>query len=134
MSDLVQTLYDKGVRFCLDVGTVGGSAEAWMSPAAVWAYLENPGLYRARVAGFDTVELYREWMDTEGTVQCTHSGCRAFVSGHTQLEPGQFLDALADPRCPKHGGTVLCQNPYCSKHRKPRTLRRDASSTKDEDL
>lgn len=99
----------------IDFDSIGGCDNIVLPADDIFDFLDEPEAYVAQRLGF-TVPQYRKWVLTDGTVICEL--CGAYVSNHCELSPERYRAALADPRCGKCGGSVLCNRPHCYKHRR----------------
>jgi hypothetical protein len=118
---VIQVLLDAPyIELNLVAQGVEGCIRIWpVTVEKVMEFLDDNEAACAKAYGL-SVENYRLWMERHGCVSCQAHGCKALVTNHGMLSASEFVKALADPYCPKHGGSVLCTSEYCEKHRKGR--------------
>ena len=115
---VIQILLDAPcVEISITAEGVEGCTRIWpVTVEKVMEFLDDREAASAKANGL-SIENYRLWMESHGSVPCQARGCKALVTNHCLLDAQEFVKALDDPYCPKHGGSVLCTSEYCEKHR-----------------
>lgn len=104
-----QRLHEHGVRFVVNVPTVYGGMDLFLTPADLLTYPHDPEAVAAKHMGV-TRDIYVEWLAAMGDVQCageTKSGrrCRRSISGGSIYDPAEWARAIdREERCVLHGG------------------------------
>lgn len=104
-----QRLHEKGVRFIINVPTVYGGKDVFLTPDDLLIYPHDPEAVAAKHMGV-TRDIYVEWLAAMGDVQCagkTKSGhrCRRSISGGSIYDPAEWARTIdREERCVLHGG------------------------------
>ena len=103
----IEAMKDAGVSFVGTIATPGGGRTIGIAPDEVAEFVADKIGFSAKQFGV-TKELYREWVESDGTVQCsanTTSGhrCKNFMSGFIQQEMADWLK-MRGGYCAVHGG------------------------------
>jgi hypothetical protein len=103
----LDTMKNAGIDFLANVRMPGGGRDIVLQPQDVQNFIADKDAVAAKY--FDlTKEQYREWVATDGYVQCsakTTSGsrCKNHVSGGSYYEAVKWKGALGE-YCSMHGG------------------------------
>lgn len=103
----IEILDRAGISFAASVDVPGGGTNIFLKPDELQEFVNDKNDYAAKQFGVSR-ELYRQWVDSDGTVQCsarTTSGsrCKNMVSGTIQQDIEDWLKMLGN-NCAVHGG------------------------------
>lgn len=105
--ETIEVLDRAGVSFTASVDVPGGGINIVLDPDELPEFVNDKDGFAAKRFGVSK-ELYRQWVDSDGTVQCsarttTGARCRNMVSGPVQQDIKEWLKMLGT-RCAVHGG------------------------------